>query len=275
MVLHRPPVKRPREFLRFVRKPATMAGRGSQEAKRATFMDVLDDARFPGHSLLVTDFDGTITRHDFYKLAAESLLPADLPDYWAAYRARRITHFHALQAIFASIRADLATVRALVDRMELDPDLPLALTQLRLAGWSVAVASAGCDWYIRMLLDQAGVDLPVWANPGQFVPGRGLLMELPPEGPFFSSNMGVDKAALVREGLARGKRVAFAGDGYPDLDAARLVPAELRFARGDLARVLGKVDLGFQKYDRWSEIAEGLCATKPMPTHSDRAGYKA
>ena len=34
------------------------------------------------HSLLVTDFDGTMTRHDFYMLAARSLLPPDMPDYW-------------------------------------------------------------------------------------------------------------------------------------------------------------------------------------------------
>src|SRR3954462_9190237 len=120
-----------------------MAGRGCQEPKEVTFMDVVDDASFLGRSLLVTDFDGTMTRHDFYKLAVESLLPADLPDYWAAYRARRITHFQALQAIFASIRTDLATVRAVVDRMELDSELPRAVAQLRLAGWSVAVASAG------------------------------------------------------------------------------------------------------------------------------------
>jgi HAD superfamily phosphoserine phosphatase-like hydrolase len=231
-------------------------------------MDALDAARFPGHSLLVTDFDGTMTRHDFYRLAAESLLPADLPDYWAAYRARRITHFQALQAIFASIRADLTTVRAVVDRMELDPDLPRAVAQLQLAGWNVAVASAGCAWYIRILLDQAGVELPLWANPGQFVPGRGLLMELPPEGPFFSSNLGVDKAALVREGLDGGKSVAFAGDGFPDLEAARLVPAELRFARGDLARVLDKEGLSFQEYDRWSEIAERLCDDEPHAASS-------
>ena len=223
-------------------------------------MDALDDARFPGRSLLVTDFDGTMTQRDFYRLAVESLLPADLHDYWADYRARRITHFEALQAIFASIRADLATVSAVVDCMELDPDLPRAVAQLQLAGWDIAIASAGCDWYIRILLEQAGVELPLWANPGQFVAGRGLLMTLPPEGPFFSSNMGVDKAALVREGLAHGKRVAFAGDGYPDLEAARLVPAELRFARGDLARALVKEGLNFQDFARWSEIAERLSA---------------
>jgi 2-hydroxy-3-keto-5-methylthiopentenyl-1-phosphate phosphatase len=28
----------------------------------------------------VSDFDGTMTHHDFYKLAVESLLPPDTPD---------------------------------------------------------------------------------------------------------------------------------------------------------------------------------------------------
>ena len=36
----------------------------------------------PPRALLVTDFDGTMTRHDFYKLAAQSLLPPEMPDYW-------------------------------------------------------------------------------------------------------------------------------------------------------------------------------------------------
>ena len=43
------------------------------------------------HSLLVTDFDGTMTRQDFYVLAARSLLPPDMPDYWAQYRAGQLT----------------------------------------------------------------------------------------------------------------------------------------------------------------------------------------
>jgi 2-hydroxy-3-keto-5-methylthiopentenyl-1-phosphate phosphatase len=77
------------------------------------------------HYLLVTDFDGTMTRHDFYKLAAKSLLPPDIPDYWARYRAGQMTHFEALQAIFASIRADLATVRAVDSPMPTPPALSL------------------------------------------------------------------------------------------------------------------------------------------------------
>jgi 2,3-diketo-5-methylthio-1-phosphopentane phosphatase len=217
------------------------------------------DRAAESQSLFVTDFDGTMTRHDFYRLAAESLLPPDLPDYWAEYRAGRMTHFQALQAIFASIRADEATVRAVVDRMGLDPGVSRSLARLRAAGWDVVVTSAGCAWYIKILLDRAGVEVPVWSNPGRFEEGRGLLMELPPRGPYFSHELGVDKAAVVRRGVAAGKRVAFAGDGFPDIDAARLVDAKLRFAHGDLARALEAEGMPFRSYDSWSEIADGLC----------------
>jgi 2-hydroxy-3-keto-5-methylthiopentenyl-1-phosphate phosphatase len=56
-------------------------------------------------ALLVTDFDGTLTERDLHQLAADRLVPVDLPDHWADYRAGRTTHFDALAAIFASIRA--------------------------------------------------------------------------------------------------------------------------------------------------------------------------
>ena len=93
--------------------------------------------------VLVSDFDGTMTRHDFYKLVIESLLPPDVPDYWSEYRAGLITHFEALRRYFASIRASEAEVLAVVERMELDPELSAAVTALRDARWSVVVTSAG------------------------------------------------------------------------------------------------------------------------------------
>src|SRR5437762_5924830 len=90
----------------------------------------------PG-GVLVSDFDGTMTRHDFYKLAIESLIPPDTPDYWDKYRTGRITHFEVLRRYFATIRASEREVLALVDRMELGPELPAAVGTLRGAGWEV------------------------------------------------------------------------------------------------------------------------------------------
>jgi 2,3-diketo-5-methylthio-1-phosphopentane phosphatase len=208
--------------------------------------------------VLISDFDGTMTRHDFYKLAIERLLPADTPNHWADYRSGAITHFEALRRYFAAIRKTEDEVLAVVRQMELDPGLPAAIESLHNSGWKVIVTSAGCEWYIRRLLSDAGVSVVVHANAGRFETGRGLLMQMPTGSPYLSDFLGVDKTAVVREHVSQGGRVAFAGDGYPDADAARLVPGDLRFARGDLANVLHDEGLEFQRFQTWSEIAHAL-----------------
>ncbi|MCI0704667.1 MAG: MtnX-like HAD-IB family phosphatase [Planctomycetia bacterium] len=212
----------------------------------------------PQPGVLVSDFDGTMTRHDFYKLVIESLLPSDTPDCWAEYRAGIITHFEALRRYFAAIRASEAEVLAVVERMELDPELPAAVEELRRAGWSVVVTSAGCEWYIRRLLGAAGVEVEVHSNPGRFETGKGLLMEMPTGSPYLSPMLGVDKKEVVRRQIADGRTVAFAGDGFPDAEPARLVPGDLRFARGDLANVLREEQLPFHPFETWGDIARVL-----------------
>ncbi len=211
-----------------------------------------------GQSVLVTDFDGTMTRIDFYQLAITHLIPHDCPNYWLEYRQCRMTHFEALQAYFRLITASEQEVLALVDQTELDPQLPQALADLRAAGWRVVVTSAGCDWYIKYLLARAEVSLEVYANPGVFVPGHGLQMTLPTNAQFRSPTVGVDKAGVVRYWLEQGFRVAFAGDGFPDAEAARLVAPEIRFARADLAEQLQQEQLSFHPFSVWSDIANHL-----------------
>lgn len=208
--------------------------------------------------VLVSDFDGTMTQHDFYRLAIERLIPADTPDYWVEYRAGKITHFEALRRYFAAIRSDDAQILDVVGQMGLDSQLAESVGQLQNAGWQVIVASAGCAWYIRRLLDAAGVSLQVHANPGHLVTGQGLKMELPGDSPFLSMELGINKTAIVQHYLKEGATVAFAGDGFPDADPARLVPDDLRFARGDLAKVLDSEGLPYHRYAHWSDVARYL-----------------
>lgn len=209
-------------------------------------------------NVLVSDFDGTMTEHDFYKLAIHSLLPQETPDYWAEYRSGNITHFEALRRYFSSIRAPEEAVLAVVNQMNLDRGLPSAVQALREGGWEVVVTSAGCDWYIHRLLDEAGVSIEVLSNPGRFQADQGLLVEMPYGSPFFSPTLGIDKRGVVEYLLRDGKTVAFAGDGFPDVEPARLVPGNMRFARGDLASQLIAEGLPFQRYEVWSDIAKSL-----------------
>lgn len=216
-------------------------------------------------AILVSDFDGTMTVHDFFRLAAERLMGPGALDPWNEYKAGRRTHFDALHAIFGNIRAPRDRVEAVVRAMEPDPDLAPSLARLRAAGWEVVVASAGCAWYIDRIFEAAGVTVTLHANPGRYLPGGPLVMEPPRDSRFYCAETGVDKAAVVRDALARARKVAFAGDGGADLPAALLVPAELRFARHELAEALAARDEAFRPYRAWSEVAGWLAAEGGRP----------
>lgn len=211
-------------------------------------------------AVLVSDFDGTMTANDFYKLAVQRLLtPEDLAP-WREYLAGRRTHFAALQEIFGNLRATEAQLLELVRDMAPDPALAAAVARLRAAGWRVVVASAGCDWYIRRILASLGLtaQVEVHANPGELLPGGALHMALPAASPYTCLETGVDKAAIVRSQQAAGSTVAFAGDGFADLPAALVTEPALRFARADLAQALRERGEDFQAFERWSQVAEAL-----------------
>jgi 2-hydroxy-3-keto-5-methylthiopentenyl-1-phosphate phosphatase len=216
-----------------------------------------DVASKPPGRVLITDFDGTMTRRDFFQLVVERLLPVGTHDYWGDYLAGRMTHFEALKAIYGSVAAGETALLELVSLMELEPTLKAEVEALQSLGWRVVVASAGCEWYIRKLLAKAGVTLEVHANPGRIEGGR-LVMELPIGAPYFSRETGVDKVAIVQSAIDEGNVVAFAGDGHPDLAPSLLVPGSLRFARGVLAEELKARGEEFRPFERWSEVASFL-----------------
>lgn len=215
--------------------------------------------------VLVTDFDGTITAEDFYTLVVDRLLqPGDLAP-WNDYRAGRITHFTALQRIFARIRAPEEAVRELLGDMRPDPHLRESAAALEAAHWKVVVASAGCEWYIRHILDPLKVNFEVHANPGTYAKGGPLRMEPPLDSPFYSPETGIDKAGIVRFHLERGATVAYAGDGFTDLGAALLVPPDKRFARADLAVGLDRKEEPYRPFSFWSQVAAALLSPGEAP----------
>lgn len=215
------------------------------------------DARF----LLVSDFDGTITERDFFDCALAHIDTTSMPDYWNEYIEGRRTHFEALQGIFSHLRGGEEAIAAVARQTNVDAGLRESLKKLRTAGWDVVVVSAGCRWYIDRLLAEHGVELTVVSNPGRIAEDGSLEMSLPEESMFFSPEVGVDKAAVVRWALQNFEDVAFAGDGRPDEIPARQVKSHRRFARGWLADRFERDGTPFQPFDRWPNVADALTAS--------------
>jgi 2-hydroxy-3-keto-5-methylthiopentenyl-1-phosphate phosphatase len=206
----------------------------------------------------VSDFDGTITDFDVYALIAERYMPTDHPDYFADYRAGHVTHFEAMQAFFHFAPSEPQAWDRLLRDTKPDPQFADCVRRLEANGWDLIIVSAGSSWYIEQILGTAGVSATIHSNPGRIEEGRGLVLRLPKESPFFSPKAGIDKAGVVRAALKRHKRVAFAGDGPPDVEPALLVAPSLRFARRFLAQALDDRGQPYQPYRIWSEVVEAL-----------------
>ena len=208
--------------------------------------------------ILVSDFDGTMTERDFFRVAL-SHLPPGAAAPWERYEQGLTSHFAALAAIFSGLQISEQELNALLVEMQVENGLAEALDRLHQSGWSLVIASAGCAFYIKRIILRAGITAVIHANPGDFVPGRGLFMKPPGQSPFFAAETGIDKAAVVRHYLDQGIATAFAGDGRPDLAPALLVTPEYRFARGWLADELESRHKQFVPFTRWSDIAGCLC----------------
>ena len=162
--------------------------------------------------ILVSDFDGTMTEHDFYKVAL-SHLPPDAAASWTSYEQGKTSHFDALAEIFSELRADEKEFDVMLNEMHVENNLAEALERLQQAKWSLVIASAGCAAYIERIVLNLGVKAVIHANPGDFIPGKGLHMKRPVQSPFFMAETGIDKAAIVRHYLDQGFDTAFSGDG--------------------------------------------------------------
>jgi 2,3-diketo-5-methylthio-1-phosphopentane phosphatase len=215
--------------------------------------------------ILVSDFDGTMTQHDFYARVIDRFLtPEDLRP-WEQYTRGELTHFDALQQIFAKIRASESELDEVLDEMQLDPQLPRSVQQLREGGWDLMVVSNGCRWYIDRLFNRWELQLTVHSNPGQFDPGQGLRMARPSDSPYYGWETGIDKQRVLEDCFNRYRVVAFAGDGRPDLQPALKVHPELRFARRWLADTLRQRQAGFHAFEVWSQIPERLLNSAGSP----------
>lgn len=210
--------------------------------------------------VLVTDFDGTVCRRDYYHLVIEHLQPAGTPDFWGQYLAGQLSHFDALRLTYASGQGGDAALLGLLDHMEPDPDLGTEVAALQATGWKIVIASAGCAWYIERLLEQAGVrGVEVHANPGTIEAGR-LQMTRPIGAPHPDANLGVSKVGVVEaaRAAAAGAPVAFAGDSLADVTAGLRVEPRFRFARAAMAEELNRLGEPFQPFERWADVARAL-----------------
>ncbi|MEW5818939.1 MAG: MtnX-like HAD-IB family phosphatase [Cyanobacteriota bacterium] len=188
--------------------------------------------------VLISDFDGTISKVDFFMYVVNNLLkPSDLRP-WQDFLDKKITHIDALIGIFGNIK----TSRSYFDKFILD--LPLEEAFIETVGFcksndiDIYILSAGADYYIKLILQNLNIenDVKLITNKSYFIENDGLIVIRPDQNdPYYSYEYGVDKVAVVEELKLKYDYCVFAGDGHFDFPSARL--SDTIFARKKLLKL--------------------------------------
>ena len=181
------------------------------------------------------DFDGTIAPYDIGAEFIRSFSPgmeAERNTLLAAWRDGSIGSRELTEAECRMVRVSEAEAMAFADRFAIDPHFARFVSEAEARGDRIRVVSDGFDFYIRRLLDQAGLGtLPRTSNRLCFADGR-VAPEFPNAGRG-CGRCGNCKGAEVGQVRTEGFSVVMVGDGLSDRCAAQV--ADHVVARGALA----------------------------------------
>src|SRR3954451_22821711 len=103
-------------------------------------------------SALFSDFDGTITRNDFYCLIAQRYMPPNAPNFFEQYRRGELSHVQAMQGFFQYAPSEPKELERLLVDTEPDPQFRATVERMRQCDWELIIVSAGSSWYIEKIL---------------------------------------------------------------------------------------------------------------------------
>lgn len=205
--------------------------------------------------LFVSDFDGTATALDFYKIVLNKIGEQGW-QYVEDYRKTGKVDYHFLNKIFGWHILTDEEYQDLIDTIELDVHLRTLLDYLNSKDIAFKFVSAGFDKYIKDVLKKHGYgDVEVITNPGYFEEG---IMRMAPtvSSPFYSEVFGIDKGKVLRHYKNDYEKIYFAGDTEPDLAAA--LEADVIFAKGELISLLEHNNKAYIAFNTYEEVVEHL-----------------
>ena len=228
---------------------------------------LIDPPLGPG-DLVLSDFDGTISRHDtgLAMMTRLQLAPAwELEERW---RAGEIGSAECLARQWAMVVLREEELLSLLDSMPLDETFPAFVDLCRERGAGLVVLSDGLDLYVDRMLGRLGLRtssrpetlppldecLATYANHAEWTPA-GVRVTFP-GAERDCDDCGTCKTARLRALRPGYRRVLYLGDGYSDMCAAR--HADLRFAKHHLADYCRERGLAYYPFEDFAEVIEAV-----------------
>ena len=202
--------------------------------------------------VFVSDFDGTLTGNDFYKILSEAYLKEKYPPLFKAWKRGEMKDREYLSYIFNNISRTEAEIDEDIINIPLDPFAKAFIENIKAAGGDFIIVSAGTSYYIDRVLKHHNIEgVKVYSNNGVFKES-GLYFDLDEKDEFYSDRYGIDKLLVVEKIKQQYKKVFFAGDSGPDVKPALI--SDVVFAKGELVQLLEKEKAEFIEFKDFSQL---------------------
>lgn len=202
----------------------------------------------------VSDFDGTLTEKDFYKIITDNYLKDKCSSLYKEWRNKKIKDVDYLGYVFKNIGRDEKEIHEDIMTISLDPFAEQFIENIKKAGGDFIVVSAGTNYYIDKVFEKHKIKgVTVYSNKAVYK-DKGIHFVLDKENEFYSDIYGIDKYLVVKNLKQKYKYIFYAGDSAPDLKAALI--SDTAFAKGKLVELLKENKKSFVEFNNFSQIWE-------------------
>lgn len=218
----------------------------------------MKDKRF----VFISDFDGTLTDKDFYKIIIDKYLGEEGKKLYNAWRKNEYKDKDFLHKIYSSINRSEEEILKDILEIQWDENANRVIKRIKDSGGEFVILSAGTSYYIdRLLKDKNLSDIKVYSNPGEYK-DRGIHLKIDKNSPYFSEVYGIDKGKVVKELKSKYGFVYYAGDSAPDIVPCKL--ADICFAKDKLQDMLKEEGVKFIPINNYADVEKYLIETEVL-----------
>ncbi len=203
----------------------------------------------------VSDFDGTISKKDFYWLVIETYYPEGKGLY-KKWKAGEMQDIDFLSQVFQSIDQHEEQIIQDILSLPIDEHVPSFIKKIQENGGDFYILSAGTDYYIHHILNHYGIqNVPVFSNKGYYE-NKNVHLSINENHKHYSRRYGIDKSKVISDLKEKYEVVYFAGDSEPDSHPAKV--ADLTFAKDALQELLKENNVPFVAVESFQQIEDFL-----------------
>lgn len=206
--------------------------------------------------LFISDFDGTISKEDFYKKIMYKYMPEKEQTYYKDFKAEKIKDVDFLNEIFTTINLEEDEIEKEIMELGIDEGFQKIVEKCGELGIDFIILSAGCEYYIKKILKHRGLEsIPVFSNVGIYQK-KGIRINPDQTSEFYSERYGIDKEKVVKHFREQYDMIIYAGDSAPDYKES--LWADIRFTKGELIQLYEKSSRSYIPIESLEEIISYL-----------------